>query len=60
MKKIILINAIIWAAIILVSSYFFKDDPNFFYFFGILLVGFTFINSLLAKYENPGVKQKCG
>ncbi|TAI47607.1 hypothetical protein [Flagellimonas allohymeniacidonis] len=59
MKKIILINAIIWAVLILVASYFFKNDPNYPYFFGILLVGFALINGLLSTYAKPGLKSKC-
>ncbi|MGV6846262.1 MAG: hypothetical protein ACWA42_09080 [Lutibacter sp.] len=51
MKKIILINAIIWAILILVSAYFFKDNAEYQYFLGFLLVGFSIINGLLAKYK---------
>ncbi|NNL16640.1 MAG: hypothetical protein HKO81_08370 [Flavobacteriaceae bacterium] len=59
MKKLILINAIIWATLILASAYLFKDHPNYNWFFGILLVGFTFVNSLMAKHEKQNAKTRC-
>jgi len=49
MKKIILINAIVWAILILVSSYLFKGHENWNYFFAFLLVTFSLINGYLAS-----------
>ncbi|WP_397362425.1 hypothetical protein [Olleya sp. R77988] len=49
MKKIILINAIVWAVIILVGSYLFKENPNWKYFFAIVLVAFSIINGFLSN-----------
>lgn len=48
MKKIILINAIVWAGLLIVNSLLFKDHANWKYMFLILLLGFITINSLLA------------
>lgn len=47
MRKIILINAIVWAALILVNSFLFKDHDNWKYMFLFLISGFTIVNSLL-------------
>jgi len=59
MKKIILINAIIWASMILIASWLFKGDENYFYMFGALLVGFTLINSMLGVEEGKKKKRNC-
>lgn len=59
MKKIILINAIIWASMILIAAWLFKGDDNYFYMFGALLVGFTLINSLLSEEQRKKKKQNC-
>ena len=57
MKRIILLNAIVWAALILIISYLFKDSENYFLAFGSILVGFTFVNGLLYNYSR-GEKAK--
>ncbi|WP_272024039.1 hypothetical protein [Olleya namhaensis] len=49
MKKIILINAIVWATIIMVGAYLFKGDENWKYFFGLILVAFSIVNGLMAN-----------
>ena len=48
MRKLILINALVWAGLLLLSAYLFKDHPNWKYLFMALILGFTTINSLLA------------
>ncbi|HMC02081.1 MAG TPA: hypothetical protein VKN14_13675 [Flavobacteriaceae bacterium] len=58
MKKIILINAIVWAALLLVGSYLFKDHENWIYFFMAVIFGFTTINSVLAVH-NKKENKKC-
>ncbi|MDU8886393.1 hypothetical protein RXV94_09500 [Yeosuana sp. MJ-SS3] len=58
MKKIILINAIVWAALLLVGSYLFKDHENWNYFFMIIILGFITINSVLAVH-NRKENKKC-
>jgi hypothetical protein len=55
MKKIILINAMVWAVLLLVGSYLFKDHENWSYFFTVVILGFITINSVLTvhiKKEN--------
>lgn len=49
MKKLILINAVVWATIILVGAYLFKGDENWKYFFGLVLVAFSIVNGLMAS-----------
>ena len=49
MKKLILINAIVWATIIMVGAYLFKGDENWKYFFGLILVAFCIVNGLMAN-----------
>lgn len=57
MKRIILINALIWAGLILTASYLFKDVPNYNYFF-IAMVGCAgFSNALLSS--QLARKKKC-
>jgi hypothetical protein len=50
MRKVILINAVIWAALILGSALLFKDHPHYFYSFGGLIVASGFTNALLVGY----------
>ena len=59
MKKIILINAIIWASMILLAAWLFKGDENHTYMFGALLVGFTLMNGMLYNHERKGKARKC-
>ena len=49
MKKLILINAIVWASIVMVGAYLFKGDENWKYFFGLILVAFSIVNGLMAN-----------
>jgi len=48
MGKIIIINALIWSAILLLASYFFKGHEYYDIFLGIWVVGFTLVNSYLS------------
>ena len=60
MGKIIIINALIWAAVLLIASYFFKGHEYYDLFFGFWVVGFTVVNSFLSlrkRKENKG--QSC-
>lgn len=59
MKKLILINAIIWAAIILLSAWLFKGDENYFYLFGALLVGAGLMNGLLSEHNRKSKAHTC-
>lgn len=59
MKRLILVNALIWAGLILLSAWLFKGDQNYFYMFGGLLVGFTLINSMLSVHERKEKRRNC-
>ena len=49
MKKLILINAVVWAALILIGSYLFKDHENWKLFFIFWISGFAVINAMLSN-----------
>jgi general stress protein CsbA len=56
MGKIIIINALIWAAILLIASYFFKGHEYYDLFFGIWVIGFTLVNGFLSHTKQKGMK----
>lgn len=47
MKNLLIINGIIWAAVILLASYLLKGAENYEYLFGILLVAAGLQNSVI-------------
>lgn len=57
MKKILLLNAIIWAIVILVASTLVGDHENYQLLIGVIAVGFTLQNgftySFLKQKETP-------
>ena len=59
MKKLILINAIIWAFMILLSAWLFKGDDNYFYLFGALIIGATLMNSLIYSTGRKSKAKNC-
>jgi len=50
MKKILIISAIIWAAVILSVSYLYKGTENYQILFGILLVAAVLENGFIYNY----------
>ena len=50
MKKILIISAIIWAAVILSASYLYKGTENYQILFGILLVAAVLENGFIYNY----------
>ncbi|WP_193323693.1 hypothetical protein [Marinifilum sp. N1E240] len=50
MKKILIINAIIWAAVILSASYLYRGTENYQTLFGILLVAAALENGLIYNF----------
>lgn len=48
MGKVIIINALVWSAILLLASYFFKENEYYDIFLGVWVVGFTLVNSFLS------------
>ena len=59
MKKLVLINAIVWATLILVASFLFKEVPNYKYFFFALVFSAGLMNMLIHKYSLKSVKARC-
>lgn len=55
MKKLILINAIIWAIVILVTAYFVKGHENYIYVFGTEVVAATLMNGFLIEARRKSV-----
>jgi len=47
MKNVLIINALIWAAVILIASYLFRDAENYKYLFGVLVVAAGLQNSII-------------
>lgn len=50
MGKILIINAIIWAAVILIASYLVKDHENYKYLFGVLILAAGLENGLIFSF----------
>lgn len=56
MGKVIIINALVWSAILLLVSFNFKAHPYYDLFLGFWVVGFTLVNSYLSlknKTDKP-------
>lgn len=49
--KVIIVNALIWAAFMLVVSYFYMDGGYYKFFFAIWTIGFTLMNGFLYNRE---------
>lgn len=58
MKKIIIINALIWAALIIALAALFKGDSNYQYLFFGLLIAYSIIQALLADFAKKN-KGRC-
>ena len=56
MKRLLIINAIIWAAVILIASYLCHDSENYKVLFGVLVVGAGLQNSLMYSYTKDRKK----
>ena len=59
MKKLLLINAIVWAALIIVASILFKDVPNYNYFFLVMVFAAGLMHSLLSSQLKHSKSSKC-
>ena len=59
MKRLILINAIIWAALILLSAWLFKDDTNYPYLFGALVFGAGITHTLIDQQRRKDKSRNC-
>jgi ABC-type transport system involved in multi-copper enzyme maturation permease subunit len=60
-KLTIILNAIIWAAALLIGSYFFNDKETWTIMFVFLIGGYSIVNSFLSQQmaKQKGLKQKC-
>jgi hypothetical protein len=58
MKKLLIWNALIWAAVILTASWLFKDSEQYQILFGVLVVAAGLTNALIhnavKKTNKPG------
>ena len=58
MKRFMIINALIWAALILVISYFAKDLPDYKYLFATIVFAsglqVSLLNGLARKLDKTG------
>ena len=59
MKQVLLINAIIWAAIMLFSAWLFKDDANYTYLFGALILGAGLTHTLIDQQRRKAKSRNC-
>lgn len=59
MKKFIIINAIIWALVILLTSYFMRGYENYQYVLGILVLASGSQVSLLNNLAKKNKVQEC-
>jgi len=59
MKRTILINALIWAAVILSSTWLFKGSDNSGYLLAILVMGAGFTNTLLYQQHARNRQDSC-
>ncbi len=59
MKKLILINAIVWASVILIMAWLFKDHPNYMYGFGVIVVAATLMNGFIHSASRPRRSKDC-
>jgi len=58
MKYLLIINAIIWAAIILLASWLFKGAENYETLFAILMVAAGLQNAIIYNFLKRGRKIK--
>jgi hypothetical protein len=54
MKNLLIINAVIWAAVILLASYLLKDAENYKYLFSILLIAAGLQNGVIYNAMKKG------
>lgn len=57
MKKIITINALVWAAVLIGSAILFRENPNFPYFLLGAVLAFAIVHGLLQ--QNLGKHRNC-
>lgn len=54
MKKVLIVNAIIWAIVMLNASYLYKDTEGYKYLFGALIVGAGLTNAIIYSALKKG------
>lgn len=50
MKNTLILNALVWAAVILIASYLFKDANNYKYLFMLLISGAAISQTFLTAH----------
>ena len=50
MKRILIINAFIWAGVIIIASWLYNSSEGYIYLLGALAVGFTLQNGFIYNY----------
>lgn len=59
MKKLLIVNALIWAAVILITAYLFKDSEEYGVLFGVLIVASTLTNGLIHQEGKKRGQSDC-
>lgn len=59
MKKVLIWNALIWAAVILIASYLFKNSEQYEILFGVLIVSAGLTNALIHNAGKKLTKANC-
>jgi hypothetical protein len=47
MKTVLIVNALVWAIVILLASYLYKETEGYKYLFGALVIGAGFTNAII-------------
>lgn len=54
MKTVLIVNALVWAIIILLASYLYKDTEDYKILFGALVVGAGLTNAIIYSALKKG------
>lgn len=54
MKTVLIVNALVWAIVILLASYLYKDTEGYKYLFGALVVGAGLTNAIIYSALKKG------
>ena len=54
MKTVLIVNALVWAIVILLASYLYKDTEGYKYLFGALVIGAGLTNSIIYSALKKG------
>ncbi|WP_166435191.1 hypothetical protein [Christiangramia sabulilitoris] len=57
MKKLLIINALIWAVVIMIASWLYNGSEEYVYLLGALAVGFTLQNGFTYNFFKRSVSK---